>query len=133
MTTTKGTPMVLRNVRRRSALAASAAAVLLGLLVSAQAASAAPFVRYAHFSHPSSPSFYTAFGDFIEISVAGSPTKTVVCISGTCKKFDKGEIHVAGGVFNQRWRRGQSRQVKVFACSATGCMPSVLVRQLTLP
>jgi hypothetical protein len=127
----KGMEMARGVLRRRIVLVGACSALALGMLASAQAAVAAPFVRYAHFTRPSA-NFYAGFGDLIDISVAGSPSKTVVCVSGTCRQFTGGEIHVAGGNFKQFWAHGQSRQVKIYACNSI-CMTSVWVRQLPVP
>jgi hypothetical protein len=108
------------------------AVVSLGMLASAQAAVAAPFVQYAHFTAPDE-NFYAGFGDLIDISVGNSPPQTRVCVSSNCQTFDGGEIHVAGGYFDQFWAHGQSRQVKIFACNSSGCMPEEWVRQLDVP
>lgn len=122
---------MLIGPRRRAALTVAGAALLLGTLASAQAAVAAPFVRYAHFTRPSAK-FYAGFGDVINLSIAGRPAKALVCVSGKCKRFTNGEIHVAGPYFDQFWAHGQSRQVRIFACN-TACMPAVWVRQLPVP
>jgi hypothetical protein len=119
------------GLRRGAAITVACAALLLAMLASAQAAVAAPWVRYAHFTDPG-PNFYSGFGDLIDISMGGLHTKTAVCVSGKCKRFTTGEIHVASTYFDQFWAHGQSRQVKIFACN-TDCMPAVWVRQLPVP
>jgi hypothetical protein len=124
--------MAIGALRGTARLIAVSAAVSLGMLASAQAAAAAPFVQYAHFTRTSEP-FYSQFGDVIDISVGNSPLQTTVCVSSYCKTFDGGEIHVGGGVFDQFWAHGQSRQVRIFACQESACMSSEWVSRLDVP
>ena len=120
---------------RRSVLGLGS--VLVVMLALAETAQAAPYVRFAHFTS-SAPNEFSAgspeFGPTIDISVANRPGRTAVCVSGTCRRFTGGEIHdVAGGVFGQVWRRGQTRTVAIFACNVVGCMPRVWTARLTIP
>lgn len=124
--------MDIGQLRRGGLLIAACAVFSLGMLASAQAAVAAPFVQYAHFTDPGED-FYAGFGALIDISVGNSPSATTVCVSSRCKDFAGGEIHVGGGVFDQFWAHGQSRQVRIFACNTSGCMPSEWVEQLRVP
>ena len=124
--------MVLGGLRRRTAAAMAGAAMALGLALTADAAVADPYVASAHFTHPGA-SFYREFGAVLNIRIAGRPNAAIVCVSGKCKGFFSGVIDVAGPVFGQYWRRGQSRQVKIFACRDRTCMTSVWVRQLRVP
>lgn len=120
---------------RRSAVGFGS--VLVVMLVLAETAHAAPFVRFAHFTSGAATEFSAGspeFGSTIDVSVANRPARTAVCVSGTCRKFPGGEIHgVAGGVFGQVWRRGQTRTVAIFACNLAGCMRRVWTARLTIP
>ncbi len=114
-------------------LVAACAVTMFGALGSAQAASAAPYVAYAHFNL-NTGTFYSVFGgDSIEVSVGNNPTATVVCVSHVCRQFDRGYINATGSVFGLFFAHGTSRLVEVYACNASGCMPSVWSQQLYIP